>query len=49
VDFDNEFEIFKKIRKIDMGIVKLQILNSNVIIIINDDLNPVNIKSEEVK
>src|SRR5260221_196814 len=49
IDFDNHNEVLNKFDKLEGKPTDFRIIRSNVIIVINDDLSPVDITSKEIK
>jgi hypothetical protein len=49
INFDNQTEILGKFRILEGLPTNLKIMYSNIIIVVNDDLSPLNIKSDEIK
>lgn len=48
INFDDTNEVLDKFRNLDV-LRSVNIINSNIILVINDNLNPINIKSEKIK
>lgn len=49
INFDKQNEILIKSRILEGLPTRLKVIHSNVIIVVNDDLSPLNIKSEDIK